>query len=152
MKKFSFSLQKLLNYKEQVLDIERTTLADMNAVLAGFVAELELLGAQRAHRVDEFREKSKTGMAAIEMDVHKNFLTSLDYSVKQKKQQIRLQRAAVDKQQSKVREVKIEISTMEKLRERKLEEYNFKNQKAEEIFIEEFVSYGRFTAPAQQTG
>ena len=149
MKKFSFSLQKLLSYKEQILDTERTTLANMNAVLAGFMAELEEMQAQREERTAEFREKSKIGMPAIEMESHKNFLTSLDFLIKQKKLQIRLQKAAVDKQQTRVREVKIEISTMEKLRERKLEEYNYKHQKAEELFIEEFVSYGRTAATAQ---
>jgi len=150
MKKFSFSLQKLLHYKEQVLDVERTVLADMNAVLNALTAERDKMTCERGERVRWLRKKTASGIAAIEMESHKNFLTSLDFAIKNKEQQIKLQRAAVEKQQDKVREVKVEISTMEKLRERKLEEYNYKAQKADELFIEEFVSYGKSASQGHQ--
>ena len=152
MKKFLFPLQKLLDYKEQMLDIERTSLAQMNAVLAAFSKELSVLQKQHESRAAEFREKSKEGMPIVEMEIHKNYLSSLEDSIKNKKQQIKLQRAAVDKQQTKVRDVKIEVSTMEKLRERRLEEYNLKARKTEEIFIEEFISYKRAAQLVQKTG
>jgi flagellar biosynthesis chaperone FliJ len=54
--------------------------------------------------------------------------------------QIALQQEAVERQMEKVREAKLEISSIEKLRERKLEEYNYLDNKAQEQFIEEFVS------------
>jgi len=143
MKKFSFSLQRLLDYKEQVLDIERAVLAEMNAVLRTLEAELEAFGRERAKRIAKLREKAAEGIPAIEMEAHKNFLTALDFAIKNKVRQIKLQSAAADKQQGKVLEVKAEISAMEKLRGRKLDEYNYKSQKADELFIEEFVSHIR---------
>ncbi|MDR2908267.1 MAG: flagellar export protein FliJ [Oscillospiraceae bacterium] len=143
MKKFSFSLQRLMGYKEQILDVEITVLADMNAALNGFLAELSELESQHEQRGALLREKARAGISAVELETHKNYLTSLDFSIKQKKQQIKMQRMAIDKQMDKVREAKVEISTMEKLREKKLEEYNYAARKAEELMIEEFVSFSR---------
>lgn len=145
MKKFSFSLQRLLGYKEQLLDAERAVLADMNAVLNRLIAERDDMQRQQAERCELLRQKALEGMSAIEMETHKNYLTALDFSIRQKKQQIEMQRAAIDRQTDKVREVKLEISSMEKLRERKLEEYNYTAAKEEELFIEEFVSYAKAT-------
>lgn len=146
MKKFSFSLQKLLDYREQMLEAERTILADMNAILNGLIQEREELQQQQTDRSAQLRELTAGGISAMEMETHKNYLTMLDFTIRQKRQQIELQRRAIDQQTDKVREAKIEISTMEKLRERKLEEYNYGVQKAEEQMIEEFVSNARAVA------
>lgn len=140
MKKFSFSLQKLLNYKEQVFDAEMTTLAEMRAVLATLEGELADMQTERKTRYADFTSRAARGIAAIEMETHKNYITMLDFATKQKQNQIEMQQRAVDKQAEKVFECKMEISTMEKLREKKLEEYNSMVAKAEEIFIEEFVT------------
>ncbi|MCL2579660.1 MAG: flagellar export protein FliJ [Oscillospiraceae bacterium] len=140
MKKFAFSLQKLLDYKEQIFDIERSVLADMRAVLARLEQELTEMKDDQAARAGELRQKMMKGIPAIEMETHKNYLTMLDFSIKQKIQQIEMQKTVIEKQAEKVREAKIDISTMEKLKERKLEEYNHAVSKAEEIFIEEFVN------------
>ena len=140
MKKFAFSLQKLLNYKEQLFDAELTILADMRAALAKMEDELADMNAERATRTSDFCQKAAKGIPAIEVEMHKNYLTMLDFSIRQKQQQIEMQSKAIDKQAEKVRQAKMEISTMEKLRERKLEEYNHAASKAEELFIEEFVT------------
>ena len=139
-KKFSFSLQKLLSYKEQLFDIEQTILNDMRAVLHGF--EQELLHLQREHirRSDEFNQKMLDGTTPAEMERYKNYMMMIDLNIQHKEKQIELQKLAIDKQMDKVRECKIEISTIEKLREKKLEEYRYNENKAEELFIEEFVS------------
>jgi len=143
MKKFMFSLQKLLDYQEQLFDAERAVLADMRAVLARLERELEDMIADRQARTAGYREKAAQGMAAIEMETHKNYLTMLDFSIKQKIQQIEMQKVVIDKQMEKVRQAKLEIATMEKLKERKLEEYNYAANKAHDLFIEEFVSHVR---------
>lgn len=140
MKKFAFSLQRLLNYKEQVLDIERATLADMNAVLRGFIEELEAMRAEYARRSREYAEKAAEGTTPVDMEMRRNYLISLDGQIHDKRVQIEMQRRVVEKQTDKVRETNIEISTMEKLRENKLEEYNALDQKEQELFIDEFVN------------
>ena len=144
MKRFSFSLQKLLDYKEQLFDVERTVLGDMRAALNQMIEERERLEQEHIVRSREFNEKAGRGITALEMERHKNYMLMVDLNIKNKIAQIELQQQAIDKQMDKVREAKIEISTMEKLKQKKLEEYQYIESKAQEQFIEEFVSYTRF--------
>ena len=140
MKKFVFSLQKLLDYRIQVLDAERATLADMNAVLRGFESELEAFQNERARRSSEYQERIREGVTPLDMEMHRNYLRTLDDAIFQKEVQIDMQRKVIDKQMDKVRETNMDISILEKLKENKLEEYNHLDQKEQELFIEEFVS------------
>jgi len=146
VKKFSFSLQKLLSYKEQLFDTELTVLGDMRAALTRMQQELEDLYGEHKTRSLDFREKLARGTTAQDIGLHKMYLRIVENSIEQKLAQIALQQQAIEKQVDKVREAKLEISTMEKLREHKLEEYNYLDNKAAEQFIEEFVSYGRAAA------
>lgn len=143
MKKFSFSLQRLLDYTEQTLDIERATLANMNAVLQGFINEREAMLREQRERIAEYGEQNARGTTPYDMSVHVNYLRTLEEAIHDKEAQIAMQRKVVEKQEDKVRQVKMEISTMEKLRENKLEEYNYRDNKEQELFIDEFVSYGK---------
>ncbi len=149
MKRFSFSLEKLLGYRQQVLETERIVLAEMNAALAGMIAERDRMQREEAERAGLLREKTAVGITAVEMESHKNYLTALDFQIRQKKQQIVLQRQAVDRQTERVREAMVEIKAIETLKERRLEEYNFAAQKADEIFIEEIVSSKRIAEKMQ---
>lgn len=148
MKKFNFSLQKLLNYKEQLLENEKNILGDMRALLTKMEEECELLKAERILRVAEYNRQAADGILPSEIQRHKVYLKALDESIEQKLLQIEMQKHAVDKQMDVVRAAKVEISTMEKLKEKKLEEYNYISSKADESFIEEFISNQRAAVKA----
>lgn len=140
MQKFQFSLQKLLNYKEQVFDVERGILTEMNARLNELLAELEAMRAELRRSGDELTRKYAEGITSLEIARHKTYLAAVGDDIVLKEQEIALQRQAIDRQTDKVREAKIEISTMEKLKEKKLEEYTYLENKMQEQFIEEYVS------------
>lgn len=146
MKQFNFSLQKLLGYKEQVLEVERGVLSNMNARMSGLQLELEQLKNNARKSADDFNRQAAEGLTAIEMTRYKSYLNLLNEAISEKNWEIMLQKQAIERQTDKVREAKIEISSMEKLREKKLEEYHHQETKAEELFIEEFVSNKRATA------
>jgi flagellar FliJ protein len=141
MKRFAFSLQRLLDYKEQLFDIERGILAEMNVVLNEMRSHLADLQTELRRSSDELNEKYQTGITALEIGSHKVYLTSVGESIVEQQHHIEMQMEAIDRQADKVREAKIEISTIEKLKEKKLEEYNYQAQKEEELFIDEFVRY-----------
>jgi len=140
MKKFSFSLEKLLRYREQLFQAEQIVLRDMRAALAQMEAALEAMRLDRKRRTQEYREKLEQIMIASEMELHQAYMRILDENIIQKHRQIQLQQMAIDKQIDKVREAKVEISTIEKLKEKKLDEYNYLAGKENELFIEEFIS------------
>jgi flagellar FliJ protein len=147
-KKFSFSLQKLLNYKEQLFDIERTILTEMNAELSRLHSELSRFYREHREKSQDLVLKSAEGISPFEMMSHKNYLVMIEDSIEEKLKQIEMQQQVIDKQMDKVREAKMEISTMEKLKEKKLEEYTYKDNKAQEQFIEEFVNHTKSVADA----
>lgn len=139
-KKFQFSLQKLLNFKEQVFETERNILAEMRVVLARLQSERTDMENDHKLRSIELKRVLAEGVAAIELARHKSFIRLVEESIEQKTRQINLQQQAIDKQADKVREAKIEISTIEKLKEKKYEEYLYKEGKEQEQFVEEFVN------------
>lgn len=143
MKRFSFSLERLLRYKYQVFEAERAILSDMNAALARFMAELDEIRADSRRRSGELAVLAARGTSVNELERHKNYLRRLDEAAFEKNRQITLQRQAIEIQTEKIREAKIEISTIENLREKKLEEYAYAENKETELFIEEFVSFKR---------
>ena len=149
MKKFIFTLQKLLDYKIQVLDAERATLAEMNAVLRSFEDTLASLKEERVRRSREYQEQITVGITPVDMQMHRNYLRTLDDAIFQKEVQIDMQRKVIDKQMDKVREVNMDISIIEKLKETRLEEYNYLDRKEQELFIEEFISNTKVMSEAQ---
>ena len=140
MKKFQFSLQKLLNYREQLLNIEMGTLNNMYARLRALQDELEAIENGLVAANEGFKRRTAEGILAMQMVSHNAYIESLHDDILTKNNQISLQQQAIDRQMDKVREAKIEISTMEKLKERKIEEYQYLEMKEQELFIEEFVS------------
>jgi flagellar export protein FliJ len=146
MKRFAFSLQRLLDYRQQVLEAERATLAEMNAVMRRFVQELSDMKADWARRTQEIVELAANGTVSFELQRHSNYLRALDEEIFNKQVQIEMQQKVIDKQEERVRETKMEIQTIEKLKENKLEEYNYLDRKEQELFIEEFVSNTKATA------
>ncbi|MDL2232230.1 flagellar FliJ family protein [Ruminococcaceae bacterium OttesenSCG-928-L11] len=142
-KKFKFSLQKLLNYKEQLFEAERNILAEMNALLLSMQSELAGLYREHKEKSAAYLEQAVQGMTSLDMMMHKNYLLSVEEDIRNKIRQIELQQDAIDKQMDKVKEAKMEISSMEKLKEKKYKEYMYKDSKAQEQFIEEFVSTKR---------
>jgi flagellar export protein FliJ len=149
MKRFAFSLQRLLDYRTQVLEAERATLAEMNAVMRRFVQELADMKADWAKRTQELIELAARGTGAYELQRHSNYLRVLDEEIFNKQVQIEMQQKVIDRQEERVRETKMEIQTIEKLKENKLEEYNYLDRKEQEQFIEEFVSNAKVSALPQ---
>lgn len=139
-KKFTFSLEKLLSYKDQLLEHEITVLTELNAHLNRLREELEALYANRKKQTDAMLLKFSQGTTAFEIQRHKHFIEVIDAQIEEKKLSIEKQQKLVAKQMEVVREAKMEVSTIEKLKEKKLEEYNYKENKAQELFIEEFVN------------
>lgn len=150
MKQFRFSLEKLLRYKEQLLDVERGVLAEMNARLAQLQRELEQLQNAFHGGSRDLNRKYAEGITPVEIIRHKTYLHDLAEGIIQRQREIELQQQAIDRQIGRVREAKIEISTIEKLKEKKLEEYSYLAAKAEEQVIEEFVSNQKAMANRQQ--
>ena len=143
MKKFKFSLDKLKSYKEQIKKREENTLASLRAEQLEKLHEKEELLKELDRRNAEFIRKSEIGMTAMEMVTEKGFISYILDSIKAKDKEISIMTAKINKQLIVVTEASREVQTLEKLEEKQLDEYRFKERKADEAFIDEYVGNRR---------
>ena len=140
MKKFRFSLDTVLDYKQQVLDSLR---AEHGAILTQ-VREQERVvdGLEEEYRQEdgEFTRRKLEGITILEAMSYEQHLRALERAIQTEQRKLDALRIQV--------EARKETATIEKLREHKLEDYRKAEQKAEEQRIEEFVTTARAMAGA----
>lgn len=141
MKKFSFSLQKMYDYKKQILESEKNVLMALRREKNNYEKRIEDLDIL----MDEIREKSNEEVAkgttasklmfySMQMDGIKREQTQIRY-------QINLMDMKIEKQRRKVVALSQDVSGLEKLRDTQKEEYNHLAAKENEAAIEEFLSF-----------
>lgn len=139
MKKFEFSLNKLMGYKKQVLDREKNSLAHLRMQQQQMQEEKEQLEARLKKSADEFRELSSKGITVMQITMFKGYHQSLRMQIADLRLAIEEMEKKVQKQLGVVIDATKEVSSLEKLEEKQLEEYKAKVAKAEEQFISEYV-------------
>lgn len=140
MKKFQFTLQKLMDYREQELDRQKNTL---NA-LRGELNKIEAAAADLRRKVfaesTELERVCTQGAQAYEISVRKRYIVTLQQEIHMREAQAVQKRQEIDAQLGIVVEATKDVKTLEKLEEKQLEEYRALENKENEQFIEEFVS------------
>ena len=139
MKKFFFPLDTVLRYKEQVLDSLKAEHARILAKIRECENAIDELEHEHRQCDIEFRQNKLSGMKISEMHTYENYLDALRQKIRRKQEQLARLREQEEIKRNEVVEAKKETATIEKLRERKLMEYDKQVQKEEERFIEEFV-------------
>lgn len=139
MKRFEFSLNKLMGFKKQVLDKEKNDLAQLRRQQQQLFDEKAELEAKLKRSGEEFNEKAGQGMTALQVSCFKGYHQSLIQQIKDMEAAIEQMNTKVQKQLNNVIEATKEVSTLEKLEEKQLEDYKFRAAKEEEQFISEYV-------------
>lgn len=142
MKKFNFTLQSLKKYNDQVLDSEKSVLGRLRAELAEIQAELDAKTAEYELSIDKLNELVRGGTTAMRLSLHKKYVSSLQQDIYRIKGRMAQKRDEVEQQLQRVIDATKEVSKLEKLEEKQLEEYRYAAQKEQEQIIEEFVSNG----------
>lgn len=140
MKKFSFKLESVMNFKNQRLESKKAEHAKVIAMVNEQSQKIEFLLERFRGINSEFNEKKIEGISVIEAMEYSGFLYKLEVEIQHEKRQLEKLKKAEEEKRAEVVEVKIETSTLEKLKEKKLENYHKELQKSEELFIEEFVA------------
>lgn len=143
MKKFYFSLQKVLEIKEQILKNLKSELNNLNQQLKNIEHEIASLLEKYDETNKEFNEKSSISITVGEMSYYKMYMSSmLRYVEKKEDDKVQLNKK-IESKRREIINMNIEISSLEKLREKELLKYNEVLMKSEEIFIDEFVTNSR---------
>ena len=146
MKKFRFSLETVLDYKQQVLSALQ---AEHGAILAQVRDQeklLEELEAGYRHMNHEFTRHKLSGISIVDAMKYEQYLRSMERQIQEETERLEELRAQEEAKREQVVEAKKETSAIEKLREKKLESYNKAMQKSEEAMIDELVSTKRVMA------
>jgi len=140
VKKFVFTLQNLKEFREQTLDTEKGTLAEMRAELVEMEAQLEHILEELAKLNRDLLELYAKGTTANDISVHKRYINAKQQELHQMRHQILMQNRKIEQQLQAVIDATQELSKLERLEEHQLDDYKAAEQKETEQFIEEFVS------------
>lgn len=143
MKKFRFSLETVLDYKQQVLDALQ---AEHGAILAQVRAQEELLERLEANYYEldqEFTQRKMEGISILDAMQYEQYLRAMEREIQEAVLELEKLRQEEEAKRAQVVAAKQDTSSLEKLREKKLDLYNKAVQKSEENLIDEFVTTKR---------
>ena len=143
MKKFKFSLDTVLSYKQQVLEALQGEHALALAAVREQETLLEDLWQEYREYNAEYRRRAEEGLVLTEALMYQNGLRAAEQEIQRQTQRLEELRAEEEKKRERVVEAKKDTSSIEKLKEKKLDAYHKAEAKSEELFIEEFVSSAR---------
>ena len=135
-------MQSPKKYNDQMLDSEKSVLGRLRAELAEMQAELDAKTAEYELSIDKLNELVRGGTTAMRLSLHKKYVSSLQQDIYRIKGRMAQKRDEVEQQLQRVIDATKEVSKLEKLEEKQLEEYRYAAQKEQEQIIEEFVSNG----------
>lgn len=148
MKKFKFSLDTVLSYKQQVLGVLQGEHAQAVAKVRAQEALLESLWQEYRECNEEYRQRASEGLPITEALMYQSALRASELEIQRETKHLKELEAEAEKRREAMVEAKKETSSIEKLREKKLDAYHKAEAKSEELFIEEFVSSARSNAAA----
>ncbi len=143
MKKFRFSLETVLDYKQQVLS---SLQAEHGAILAQVREQerlIEELEAEYRQMDGEFAQRKLEGIAILDAMKYEQYLRAMERQIQQALEQLAELQKKEEAKRAEVVAAKQDTSSIEKLREKKLDHYNKAMQKNEEAMIDELVSTKR---------
>lgn len=140
MKKFVFTLEKVLNYKNQTLDVLKNELSTLQRELEIMNQKIDELEGVFANTNQTLVEQMQTGVASSELTVYKVYLSDINATIKHKREEKHQLELRIAKKQTEVIGMNIEIASLDKLKEKQFEEYRKAEQSAAEVELNEFIN------------
>jgi flagellar export protein FliJ len=140
MKKFQFTLEKLWDYKKMLLDKEKLVLAGLNS--RKFELDQKISeNLRQSDRLDrEFQETLRVGTTAVKIRGFQFQIEQLQRQLVTFQTEKASLKAQIGRQVTAVIGLSKEVSQMETLHDRQMEEHRNRMAKAEELRIDEFIS------------
>lgn len=140
MKKFNFSLQKILEVKKQLIENTKIELSTLNSRHQAVINKIEELQNKQNELDLEFKEACSKVITVPEITYYRVCWENMHSKIKSKEIERDDLRLKIEKKKRELIEKNTEISSLEKLREKELEKYNKAMVKSEELMMDEFVA------------
>ena len=139
MKRFQYSLDTVLDYKNQVLDNLKTEHAAITQSVNQKREDINRLHGQLNGYHSDF-DQTKTSGATIEnYRLFDMCIGRMEQIIDEEKERLKVLRRQEEDKKKQVITAKVDTSKFEKLKDKKLKEYQKAVAKADETFIEEFI-------------
>jgi flagellar FliJ protein len=146
MKKFVFSLEKVLSFKQQTLDVKKNEIAVLQMKLHELESQIEDLNEKYAASNAKMVEELQHGITQNDMAIYKMYFNTLNEKIQALLESKEKLLQLIEEKEKELVQINSEISGLEKLKDKQLAEYLKTKQKGEELAIEEFVSQARSSA------
>ena len=140
MKQFNYRLETVLAYKTQVLDNLKSAHAVIIQKVNRKQEEIQGLNRELVSYESGFDEVKEKGAAIEDYRLFDMCIGRMEEIIDTEKERLKKLRQEEDAKKQEVVEAKVDTSKFEKLKEKKFQEYQKAVMKADELFIEEFVS------------
>lgn len=140
MKKFKFSLETVLNYKEQNENNLRAEHAAALQQVAKQEKIIEEIRQKQKQTADELNEKRSSGFNVLQIQTFEKYLNYLKGELKKELQVLDILKKKEEERRAALIAARTETKSISKLKEKRLTEYKKAEAKQEELDIEEFIS------------
>lgn len=141
MKKFKYSLETVYQFKLQVLDKVKEEYAIKQQEVLNQQSLINRLQEELFHYEEEFERVKQEGASIETLMMYVNGIERMEKRIGKEKDELIRRTVIAEEKKREVIKANVDTNAFEKLKEKKLEEYRVQGQKAEEQFIEEFVSH-----------
>lgn len=143
MKKFEFTLKKMQNYQEQVLQKEKNAMGQLQARRNELAACQEEIKVQLQDIHFEMNREIRNGTTVYRINTFTMMIKNGKTHLEDIKRQIRVLETEIEEQRKIVVEASKEVSKLTKLEEKQREEYRQAVAKEEQENVLEYIS-GKF--------
>jgi flagellar export protein fliJ len=141
LKKFKYSLETVYQFKLQVLDKVKEEYAIKQQEVLNQQSLINRLQEELFHYEEEFERVKQEGASIETIMMYVNGIERMEKRIGKEKDELIRRTVIAEEKKREVIKANVDTNAFEKLKEKKLEEYRVQGQKAEEQFIEEFVSH-----------
>ncbi len=142
MKSFNFSLDKVLGYREQMLELEKNTLGVELSKENEIITAIERIQANLEEQDNLLKALMDDGTTIIKIRQVSNQIESLKYSLINQKQLLEKQQEAVQKQREIVVKANQDHTLLDKLKTKRKVQYDKECLKQENSTVEELIVNG----------
>lgn len=144
MKKFHFNLDSVLDYRQQVLDGLQNEYAQAMEKVHRQEARKAAAEARYGQLNQKFREEAAVGISVADALSYEGGLRQLEKEIARETQVLEEYRRAAEEKRQQMMQAHIDTTVLERLKEKKFQEYQKDVQKNDERFIDELVSASKF--------
>lgn len=143
MKKFQFGLDRVLDYRQRILEGRQNEYATATRRVQEQQARLDAVQERYQSLNNRFREEAAAGITIADAMSYENGLRVLEREIARETQTLqRLEQEAKEKRQ-RMLQAYMDATVLERLKEKQRDAYQKEVQKRDEQFIEELVSAAR---------